>query len=136
MKIETVRKTYKNIKKIKSLDTICFPDIAPPKFGPKQTFCWLVDDVAYAIAYKVKNFLFLSRAGVLPDHRGQGIQKKLIEARIKKAKELGLNGVCTYTSTNNIASIKNIKFCGLNKEAMPAWLDINDTNFVYWELKF
>lgn len=136
--IERINKTYKNIKKIKELDNICFPDIAPPVFGPKPTYCWVVkldlEIIAYAIAYKVRNSLYLSRAGVLPKYRGKKIQQQLISQRIEKAKDLGLAEVVTYTSKKNIASIKNLNACGLEQCDMPEWLKIDNSEFICWKL--
>jgi GNAT superfamily N-acetyltransferase len=43
---------------------------------------------------------YLCRAGVLPSHRGQGLQKKLIKARIRQAKKLGMNWLVTDTYDN------------------------------------
>ena len=43
---------------------------------------------------------YLCRAGVLPTHRGQGIQKKLIRVRIRQARALGWNWLVTDTNDN------------------------------------
>lgn len=139
--VEPLRKTHKNIKTIKELDELCFPGIAPPVFGPRKTFCWVVrqdsEIIAYAIGCKVQNLFFLSRAGVSPEHRGKNIQRLLIETRIEKANEMKLDGVVTYTSKNNIASIKNIRSCGLRQcPDIPEWIGIDDTEFIYWKLDF
>jgi len=44
--------------------------------------------------------MYLCRAGVVLAHRGRGLQKKLIKARIRKAKALGMNWVITDTNQN------------------------------------
>jgi GNAT superfamily N-acetyltransferase len=44
--------------------------------------------------------VYLCRAGVVLAHRGQGLQKRLIKARIRKAKALGMNWVITDTHQN------------------------------------
>jgi len=44
---------------------------------------------------------YFCRAGVLPSHRGQGIQKALIQARLRKAKKVGYRWVITDTRDNN-----------------------------------
>ena len=44
--------------------------------------------------------MYLCRAGVVPAHRGQGLQKRLIRARIRKAKAAGMNWVITDTTEN------------------------------------
>jgi len=43
---------------------------------------------------------YLSRAGVLPNARGQGLQKKLIRARVQYAKKRGAPIVITDTADN------------------------------------
>jgi GNAT superfamily N-acetyltransferase len=44
--------------------------------------------------------MYLCRAGVVLAHRGRGLQKKLIKARIRKAKALGMNWIITDTNEN------------------------------------
>ena len=44
--------------------------------------------------------MYLCRAGVVLAHRGRGLQKRLIKARIRKAKALGMNWVITDTNEN------------------------------------
>jgi GNAT superfamily N-acetyltransferase len=50
---------------------------------------------------------YLCRAGILETYRGNGLQKKLINARIAQAKKLGWNWVITDT-TNNPASANSL----------------------------
>lgn len=52
---------------------------------------------------------YLCRAGVLPSHRGRGLQQRLLKARERKAKALGLKALTTDTydnphSSNNLIS--------------------------------
>lgn len=54
----------------------------------------------------------LTLGGVDPKYRGQGIHKKLIKARLKKAKELKLKSVSTYTMSYNYKSANNLIACG------------------------
>jgi GNAT superfamily N-acetyltransferase len=44
--------------------------------------------------------MYFCRAGVVYSHRGKGIQKRLIRARVRKAKSLGMNWVVTDTYDN------------------------------------
>lgn len=44
--------------------------------------------------------MYLCRAGVVLAHRGRGLQKRLIKARIRKAKALGMNWVISDTHQN------------------------------------
>jgi GNAT superfamily N-acetyltransferase len=65
--------------------------------------CRLVDDGRAA---------FLSRAGVLPSHRGMGIQLKLIRARMRWASERAVDAVITYTTLTNVASQRSLISAG------------------------
>jgi GNAT superfamily N-acetyltransferase len=54
--------------------------------------------------------MYLCRAGITRAHQGRGLQKRLLRARIRKAKTLGMNWVITDTnqnpaSANNLISI-------------------------------
>lgn len=46
---------------------------------------------------------YLKRAYVSPDHRGHGLQIKMIEARIAKARELGWHQIVTETTSQHSA---------------------------------
>lgn len=50
---------------------------------------------------------YLKRAGVLPEHRGQGLQRRLLKVRERKARELGWVSVITDT-TDNVPSANNL----------------------------
>jgi GNAT superfamily N-acetyltransferase len=51
--------------------------------------------------------MYLCRAGVTRAHQGRGLQKRLLRARIRKAKALGMNWVITDTH-HNPASANNL----------------------------
>lgn len=51
---------------------------------------------------------YLCRAGVLPAFRGQGLQRRLIDTRIRKARSLGFTSITTDTVTTNPASNNNL----------------------------
>lgn len=52
---------------------------------------------------------YLKRAGVLKDYRGQGLQRKLITVRERKARKLGLKTMLTDTTDNPPSSNSLIK---------------------------
>ncbi len=54
---------------------------------------------------------YLSRAGVLDAHQGQGLQKRMIRVRIRKAKQLGWKWLLSDTSENP-ASANSLIACG------------------------
>lgn len=53
---------------------------------------------------------YLKRAYVSPDHRGHGLQLRMIEARIAKAKEIGWHQL--VTETTNPRSAHNLRLAG------------------------
>ena len=80
---------------------------------------WLVYDetdtpVAFASAKfrKKDNYVYFSRAGVLPCARGAGLQKRLIKARLNWAKKVGADTAYTYTVLKNYPSMLNLLKCG------------------------
>ena len=75
---------------------------------------------------------YLCRAGVLPSHRGQGLQKQLIRIRIRKAKALGWSWLITDTHENP-ASANSLIACGFRMfEPSVPW---GATGTLYWRKK-
>jgi GNAT superfamily N-acetyltransferase len=80
----------------------------------ENTTWWIVYDGDEPIAYagavylKDKNSVYLSRSGVTEDYRGYGLQRKLIQKRVKWAKDMGADCVVTYTDSDNIYSSNNL----------------------------
>lgn len=74
----------------------------------------------------------LVRAGVIPDHRGQGLQKKFIRVRIRQAKALKMNWIVTSTY-DNPASANSLIACGFKmfNPSVP-WMAKHTS---YWRLK-
>lgn len=72
---------------------------------------------------------YLCRAGVLPSHRGRGLQKRLIAIRERYAKGVGHRWLITDT-TNNPASSNSLISCGfrLFHPSRP-W---GPTSALYW----
>jgi GNAT superfamily N-acetyltransferase len=76
--------------------------------------------------------MYLCRAGVLPAHRGQGLQKRLIRARIQVAKEKGMNWLVTDTN-DNPASGNSLIACGFKLfEPTVPWAA---NGAIYWRMK-
>ena len=75
---------------------------------------------------------YLCRAGVMDGFTGHGLQKRLILARIRKAKELGWNWLITDT-TDNPASSNSLINCGF-KIYTPSspW---SFKHAIYWKYK-
>jgi RimJ/RimL family protein N-acetyltransferase len=100
-----------------SLDREAFPTIPPyPKEG---AIWWVVGDdagvlVGFAGLKVLKGSLgFLCRVAMKKSHRGLGLQKRLIRARIKEAKKQGCTHVITYVHPDNLASANSLISCGM-----------------------
>lgn len=75
---------------------------------------------------------YLSRAGILPQHQGQGLQKRLIKVRVTKAKQLGWRYLLSDTSENP-ASANSLISCGFKmyEPSRPYGLKTS----LYWRRK-
>jgi len=75
---------------------------------------------------------YLIRCGVVPDMRGQGLQKKFIRVRIRQAKALKMNWVITSTY-DNPASANSLISCGFKMfNPTKPWMTKHTS---YWRLK-
>jgi len=74
--------------------------------------------------------LFLSRAGLISEARGKGLQRRMIKVRFAYAKKHGFKKVITYVHRDNIQSAVNLERCGFRLYA-PAeeWAG---KNFLYF----
>ncbi len=52
--------------------------------------------------------VFLSRSGILPIARGKGLQRRMIDVRLRWAREIGATTVVTYVLYDNWASLINL----------------------------
>ena len=102
-----------------ALDEICFPH--DDRITTADSLWWIVwqdkTPVAYAGMRLCKDprnlgLAFLNRAGVVPGHRGRGLQQRLIRARVAAARRLAVNELVTYVMTYNVASINSLVKCG------------------------
>jgi GNAT superfamily N-acetyltransferase len=76
------------------------------------------------------NCVFLCRAGVLPEARGQGLQRRMIRVRVAHAASVGAEGCYTYTTKDNITSANNLIRCGFELyEPMYPWGCANSIYF-------
>lgn len=101
---------------IQDMDAECFPEDHSPEF--QSAWWWVAEDRGSLVGYAGAAFLtsgdgYLCRAGVLPEARGQGIQKGLIHARLKWYRRAGTERVVTYVSVENLPSLNNLYSCGL-----------------------
>lgn len=136
-----VRKTN-DLTSMLALHLLCMPY---DKFSPhKDESHWIAYDetwtpVAFASAKfrKRENYVYFTRAGVLPCAQGQGLQKRLIKARLNWAKKIGADTAYTYTILKNYPSMLNLIKCGFKfwlppKEAK--WVG-DDVHYFIYDLK-
>ena len=102
-----------------ALDEICFPHDDRVKI--ERSLWWIVyrgkDAIAYAGLRPCQNpcnsgLGFLCRVGVVAEHRGRRLQKKLIRVREAAAKRIGLTELVTYCVPWNSASLNSLVACG------------------------
>lgn len=105
-------------KEIKCLDKELFSrDLPDLKIGhwwamfderdyPLVAYCGMVPSADW---YKTG---YLCRAGVREECQGQGLQKRLINVRVAKARRLGWEWVVSDTDDNNHASSNSLIACG------------------------
>lgn len=75
---------------------------------------------------------YLCRAGVLYKYRGNGLQKRLIKARIRAAKTMGFNWLITDTS-DNAPSANSLISAGFRMYDPSKPYALNSS--LYWRLK-
>lgn len=137
------------------LHASCFPWAgAGHKYGPTRKGCksghWFlieaygypspgqVTPIGFAMlkpSFRWQKTGYLARAGVLTDHRGHGLQLRLIRARIKLARTLGYEWLISETidnpqSANNLVSAG---FRAWHPAANDRWNKRRDVTF--WRCK-
>jgi GNAT superfamily N-acetyltransferase len=74
--------------------------------------------------------MYLCRSGVAPEHRGKGVQKRLIRVREAYAREMAMRWLISDT-TNNPASANSLISCGFRMyEPAAPW---GNRHTVYWK---
>lgn len=116
MKIRPAKPYGKDLEKLIAIHKAIFPADSLPSFT--NGWWWLVYDghkvIAFAGLNGVKSWneaLYLSRCGVDKAYRGQGLQKRLIKIRERKARKLGIKHLITSTYYRLI-SANNLINCG------------------------
>lgn len=113
----TIRSVDSSHPALLTLQDELFPDCETYK--PNGAWWWLAygdDDIAgFAGLSRTKadkSTGYLCRAGVLPKHRGNGLQRRFINVRLQKARRLGMTAVVTDTTSWNASSVNNLIACG------------------------
>jgi GNAT superfamily N-acetyltransferase len=100
---------------IVELDAQCFP--GDWRVKPEGAYWWIDEEKGKPVAFagmKVcgadynRGLGYLSRAGVVAGQRGQGRQRRLVHARVRMARRLGLKEVVTYVVAGNLASANSL----------------------------
>lgn len=117
MKLLSVDGSCKRVSStIRQLQLQCLPCDKP--YNTSNGFWWVAyegcEPVAFAGVVQSSQWIdagYLCRSGVLPAYRGKGLQKRLIRARERKAREMGWNWLITDTR-HNPASSNSLIACG------------------------
>ncbi|MBF9235561.1 GNAT family N-acetyltransferase [Microvirga alba] len=104
------------LKLLRRLHSECLPYDKLPNFT--EGFWWIAyhgdDAVGFAGMVRSARWIdagYMNRAGVVPDHRGHGLQKRLIRVRMRYAKRIGWRWLITDT-TENPPSANSLIGCG------------------------
>jgi GNAT superfamily N-acetyltransferase len=96
----------------------CLPYDRPLGYGDAKHW-WIALDgeqpVAFASvsrSHQYSDVWYLSRAGVAPCAQGQGLQKRLIRARLRAAERAGMSWCVTDTLFDNVQSMNSLMSCG------------------------
>jgi GNAT superfamily N-acetyltransferase len=139
MKIKRVDIRHPRIQnELSVLQEKCLPYDTP--FNVTQGYWWIVYDSfdnpcafgGLVRSVRWSNVGYLCRAGVLPSHRGQGVQKRLIRARIRQAKALGWDWLITDTHENPASSNSLIATGFKLYEPLQPW---GAKSTLYWRIK-
>jgi GNAT superfamily N-acetyltransferase len=115
---------------MRAMDRICFPADAPVRIRVDRECWWIAEDdeqqpAGYAGAriwhHGDERALLLTRAGVLPGHRGLGLQRRMIRARVAYARRSGIPEVWTYTVHDNPASANSLIGAGFTTWLPAHW---------------
>lgn len=127
------------IDDLAAIDRTLLPDA--PK-APDDTDWWAAFIGAEIVGYAAgraplawPGYYYLSRVGVLEHARGQGLQKRFVRARLRRARKIGCHTTLTYTSTDNAPSMRSLIACGFRPYDPEEGCDYVGTDFVYWKIR-
>ena len=137
MKIQRVDTRLDSVQtRLSVLQKKCLPYDKP--YDTNHGYWWIAtqDGVDCAFAGLIcspwwSDCAYLIRCGVVPNCRGQGLQKKFIRVRIRQAKALKMNWVITSTY-DNPASANSLISCGFKMfNPTKPWMAKHTS---YWRL--
>ena len=123
-----------DISLLKRLHVDTFPADDFPRFT--SGWWWVARQGEVAVAFcgvqpsaHWGDCVYLVRAGVMPSHRGLGLQKRLIKVRERFARQMGASWSITYTYRNPASSNSLIR-CGYRiYEPASPW---GPAGSIYW----
>lgn len=122
MRFQKVNKRSDLYERLKALDAKVFYN-CDNEFKANRDWWVLMDKgliVAYCGMWHSGNISMLCRAWVYEPYRGKGLQRKMIDIRIRNAKG---NTIITYTTPDNIVSANNLIAKGFKLyEPMYKWV--------------
>ena len=104
-----------DVEEAREIHSLAFP--ADHWVGDEHTF-WVYENrynvlgFCSAVILPESNHLYLSRAAVIVQAQGKGLQAKMIRARLAWGIEHGCSLAKTYTSPKNYPSIVSLLKCG------------------------
>lgn len=105
-----------DVEEIRELHALAFAGSPWP--GDDHTFWIARDETGKAVGFcsvvywAARACAFLSRAAVVKEASGQGLQRRMIRARLRWAKAQGIKRAITYTELRNSKSLVNLLRCG------------------------
>lgn len=126
---------------VPALDELCFPDDDRVKVD--GALWWIAWHGQSAVGYAGmricqnehnKGLAFLCRVGVVREHRGHGLQRRMLRARESAARAMGVRELVTYCVPWNCASINSLASCGY-KAYRPEHTSWGGSWSVYWRKK-
>ncbi len=129
-----IRKS-RDIEACRSIHSVCMPYDAFPS-GPHYWLAYVSGRPAGYASGEINKFgeLFISGAAVLPEYRGQGIQRALTRAQMQWAKRNGAEWAMTYTMRDNPHSYNNYQKCGFHYYE-PDFAFAGRRHVLYWRRK-
>lgn len=120
---------------LRALHTLTFPGDEHEDYT--EGWWWIVYDGCDPVAFAgmresltEPGAIYFSRCGVLPPYRGQGLQKKLLAARLRQVKKVGAAACITTTIVMNTPSSNNLIRAGFRLFEPPVPWGHSET--LYW----
>lgn len=128
MRLQQVNTLFERyVNQLKDLHKECFPADDMPEFN--KGYWWIVYDGDMPVGFCGLTHVpswdsagYLSRGGVIDKYRGKGLQRRMINVRVQKARKVGWKWLISATR-DNIPSANNLILCGFKLyEPQHEWL--------------